>query len=145
MSEWSREGVREGENKDNYWDAFFQAENSSERIFCMVAMYVGTVVFGTLLSEIENAVSQVFACACACSFVCVRETECVRALLQALACIRLSTREREREREREIRVSRSTSVLVSVFVFYLCLFACTRECVCVSVCVFMCAYAFLNV
>jgi len=35
-----------------------QAQNTEERIFSMFAMYVGTVVFGTLLSEVENAMSQ---------------------------------------------------------------------------------------
>lgn len=35
-----------------------QAQNSVERIFSMVAMYAGTVVFGTLLSEVENSVAQ---------------------------------------------------------------------------------------
>jgi len=32
--------------------------NSSERLFVVFAFYLGTIIFGTLLSEVENAVAQ---------------------------------------------------------------------------------------
>ena len=36
------------------------AENTQERVFSIAAMYVGVVVFGTLLSEVQNAIGDMF-------------------------------------------------------------------------------------
>ena len=37
------------------------ASNGQERLFCVIVMFLGSVIFGTLLAEIQEAVNQVCA------------------------------------------------------------------------------------